>query len=86
MISSNGGTWSNTNAQQNNSVKAFKFFQGDVIICRLNPINRTLEFKNEKSSQTYSLELKYNVEDELHPCVLFYYLNDEVEFFNNYKF
>jgi hypothetical protein len=37
MISSNGGTWSNTNAELNNVVKSFKFGKGDVVICEYDP-------------------------------------------------
>lgn len=31
MISANGGTWSNSNNQHNNKVKAFKFSKSDII-------------------------------------------------------
>lgn len=63
MVSSNGGTWSNTNAQQNNSVKAFKFGSGDIIACKLSHVNKTIEFKNVKTNQTYQLNLQYSLED-----------------------
>lgn len=35
--------------------------------------------------ETHKLDIKYIATDLLYPCVLFYYLNDEVEFLNDYK-
>lgn len=31
MVSANGGSWSHTKAEHNNSVKSFKFVKGDII-------------------------------------------------------
>jgi len=48
MISSNGGTWSNTDSTANNTVKAFKFVKGDIIVCEYNPAEKMLTFTKEK--------------------------------------
>jgi len=48
MISSNGGTWSNTDSTANNTVKAFKFAKGDIIICEFSPAEKLLTFYKEK--------------------------------------
>jgi len=85
MISSNGGTWSTWQSSHNNIVKSFKFQKGDVIVCEYDPFENFVRFLNEKSNEKYELEIKQIAEDPLHPCVLFYYLNDEIEFVNNYK-
>jgi hypothetical protein len=85
MISSNGGTWSTTQANFNNVVKAFKFAKGDTVTCEYDPVNSQLVFGKEKTVEQFKLELKYVDGDPFHPCVLFYYLNDEVEFINNFK-
>lgn len=37
------------------------------------------------ASHTYELPYEPLAEDELHPCVLFYYVNDEVEYLPNFK-
>ena len=42
MISSNGGTWSNTQTTFNNVVKAFKFAKNDIVICDYDPINMNI--------------------------------------------
>ena len=36
-------------------------------------------------SNKYELPFEPVLEDELHPCVLFYYVNDEVEYLPNGK-
>jgi hypothetical protein len=66
-------------------VKAFKFAKGDVVGCVYDPVANNLTFTKEKSNETYKLEIKPIAGDTLHPCCLFYYQNDEIEFINNYK-
>ncbi len=34
---------------------------------------------------TYELPYEVIAEDELHPCVLFYYVNDEVQYLPHHK-
>ena len=85
MISSNGGSWSNSISAANNVVKAFKFIKGDTIIIDYDPKEMCIVFTKEQSQENYKLEIKFIEGDQLHPCILFYYLNDEVEFVNNYK-
>jgi len=84
MISSNGGSWSNISSTYNNVVKAFKFGKGDLVTCEYDPFNLQLIFRKEKTKEEYKLEIKHISDDQLHPCCLFYYLNDEIEFINNY--
>lgn len=45
MVSANGGSWSHTKAEHNNSVKAFKFIKGDIIQIHVNPVDKTIVFK-----------------------------------------
>jgi len=85
MISSNGGSWSNTDLTANNVVKSFKFAKGDIVICDYDPNACTLNFSKEKSKETYSHKFQHVDGDPFHPCCLFYYASDEVEFINNYK-
>jgi hypothetical protein len=82
MVSANGGSWSHTKAEHNNSVKAFKFTKGDVIGVKANFTEKTILFKRNKD--VYSIPFETIAGDELRPCVLFYYLNDEVEFLPNF--
>lgn len=82
MVSANGGSWSHTKVEHNNSVKAFKFTKGDVIGVKANFAEKTVLFKRNKD--TYSIPFETIPGDELRPCVLFYYLNDEVEFLPNF--
>lgn len=83
MISANGGSWSHTKAEHNNSVKAFKFAKGDIIQISVNPIEKIIAFK--KNNENYQIPFETIANDELSPCVLFYYINDEVEFLANFK-
>jgi hypothetical protein len=53
MVSANGGSWSHIKAEQNNSVKAFKFVKGDIIQITMNTIEKTLVFK--KGTETYTI-------------------------------
>jgi hypothetical protein len=36
-------------------------------------------------ANSYELPYEPVAQDELHPCVLFYYMNDEVEYLPNFK-
>ena len=76
MVSANGGSWSNISEEKNNKIKAFKFVKGDIIKIDINKKDKTIIF--EKNTETYVLSFDYIPKDELSPCVLFYYLNDEV--------
>jgi len=91
MISANGGSWSNIKADQNNTIKVFFFFtqsfdfkKDDIIAVQVNFSNNTINFKRNNNKHTLSFNKVPG--DELCPCVLFYYLNDEVEFLPNHKF
>jgi hypothetical protein len=53
MVSANGGSWSHIKAEQNNSVKAFKFIKGDIIQITMNIMEKTLVFK--KGTETYTI-------------------------------
>lgn len=81
MVSANGGSWSHTKAEHNNSVKAFKFIKGDVIKVTVNMNEKIIYFS--KNDEKYQIPFETIPNDELSPCVLFYYLNDEVEFLPN---
>jgi hypothetical protein len=83
MVSSNGGSWSHLRADQNNSIKAFKFVKNDVVEVLLQPEAKKIGF--QCGSQAYELPYEPVLNDELHPCVLFYYMNDEVEYLPNFK-
>ena len=50
--------------------------KGDIIKIDINKKDKTIIF--EKNTETYVLSFDYIPKDELSPCVLFYYLNDEV--------
>ncbi len=64
-------------------MKAFKFTKGDIIQVIVNPLEKTIAFK--KNTETYQIPFETINGDELSPCVLFYYINDEVEFLPNFK-
>lgn len=83
MVSANGGSWSNIKAEFNNTIKSFKFVKGDIIVVTVNFDTNKISFK--KKNETYEIEFKTIEGDELYPCALFYYINDEIEFLPNYK-
>lgn len=83
MISANGGTWSNTNAEFNNKVRAFKFGKGDIVTAVVNVEEKKITFK--KKLESFDIPFSVIPGDELHPCALFYYVNDEVEYLPEYK-
>lgn len=78
MISSNGGSWSHSKAEHNNTVKAIKFGKGDTVHVTIDQPNSKIIFCKNSSSESYELPYEDNEGDPLHPCVLFYYINDEV--------
>lgn len=50
MVSANGGSWSNSKYEQNNSVKAFKFATNDIVTMTVDMNTKKILFKkkNEK--------------------------------------
>lgn len=64
-------------------MQSFKFIKNDVVTMTVNLEAKKLLFK--KKSETFELPFETIADDKLHPCVLFYYINDEVEFLPNYK-
>ncbi|CAD8159903.1 unnamed protein product [Paramecium octaurelia] len=82
LVSSNGGAWSSTTANQNNVVKCFKFGKGDLIVITYDPKNDTMTFTKQKTKTTFKLDVPKS-DNNLHPCVLFYYALDEVEFISS---
>ena len=80
MVSANGGSWSHSKAEYNNTVKAIKFGKGDVVHASVDREGGNIVFSKNSSSEKYVLPFVEEEGDELHPCVLFYYVNDEVEF------
>lgn len=64
-------------------MKGFKFSRGDVITIHLSQELKKITFEME--SNKYELPFESIPEDELCPCVLFYYVNDEVEYLPNGK-
>jgi hypothetical protein len=74
MVSSNGGIWSHTKAEHNNHVKSFKFVKGDIIQVTANFAEKMVTF--QKGVENYQIPFEAIGDDELAPCVLFYYLND----------
>lgn len=67
-------------SEANNVVKAFKFAKGDTIVIEYDPVTKKIKFSKEGTTETYTLDFEILDKDTLHPCVLFYYLNDEIEF------
>lgn len=85
MISSNGGSWSHSKAESNNTLKAIKFGKGDTVHATIDYEISKIYFSKNKGNEKYELPFEKSVEDSLHPCVLFYYMNDEVEYLGNTK-
>jgi hypothetical protein len=82
MISSNGGVWSHTREDFNNIVKAFSFKEGDLITCVVKQQEKQIFFIKESESskrqEMYDIPYSEVSNDELHPCVVFYYDKDAV--------
>lgn len=60
------------------------FAKGDTVVVEYDPIAKVVKFMKEKKSETFKLDFTPIENDPLHACVLFYYVNDEVEFIPNY--
>ena len=80
MVSSNGGSWSNHKPEQNNTIKGIKFSKGDTIHAEIDGQNSVLKFKKNNNVECYELPFQLVEKQELSPCVLFYYKDDEVEY------
>ena len=63
--------------------QAFKFVTNDVIVITVDLNAKKLTFK--KKAEKYQLDFNTIEGDPLYPCVLFYYMNDEIEFLADYK-
>lgn len=57
--------------------------KGDIVSVIFNILTKKMTFKKKK--EIYELDFDTINGDELYPCVLFYYINDEIEFLANYK-
>ena len=64
-------------------MQAFKFAKGDIIGITVDFQTKKILWK--KKAETYEISFQTINGDELYPCALFYYINDEVEFLPNYK-
>jgi hypothetical protein len=49
LVSANGGSWSNIDATNNNTVKAFNFTTGDIIIVNYDPLAEEVHFTKEST-------------------------------------
>lgn len=92
MVSSNGGSWSDTKSEINNVVKvhlslkqSFKFVKNDIVLMTINMELKKLKFKKHGTNDHFDIDFVTNGTDPLHPCVLFYYENDEVEILPDFK-
>ena len=88
MISSNSGSWSHSESGNNNVVKSFDFSFGSIIECLFDPVEGFMHFAlKDNPAKKYKLQIdKTKIdEDTYHPCVLFYYPNDEVELMYPYS-
>lgn len=55
MMSSNGGSWSHTQAEHNNSMKALKFVKGDIVHATINQQEHKITFQKNNSEEHYDL-------------------------------
>lgn len=85
LMSANGGSWSHSKTEFNNTVKALKFSKGDVVHATIDHETEKILFTKNKTAEKYELPFTYDEKDELHPCVLFYYIIDEVEYLGDKK-
>lgn len=60
MMSANGGSWSHTKAEYNNTVKAIKFIKGDVVHVSIDHASEKIIFTKNKSSEKYELPFIYD--------------------------
>ena len=84
MVSSNGGTWSNIKDEENNKVKAFKFGENDIIGVKVDFNTKKMTFTKNKNGETWAISFETKNGDKLHPCVLFYFIDDTVEYLKNW--
>lgn len=47
MISANGGAWAHQTPEMNNKVRSFKFEEGDIITCIVDPEIKKIYFVKE---------------------------------------
>lgn len=88
MISSNSGSWSHSESANNNVVKSFDFSNGSIVECLFDPVEGFVHFAlKDNPAKKYKLLIdKTKIDDDTyHPCVLFYYPNDEVEIIYPYS-
>ena len=79
MVSSNRGVWSNTRSEHNNKVSAFSFCTDDVVHVKVDLSSKTVKFILNEEEDSWETTFTTIAGDELYPCVLFYFQNDEVE-------
>ena len=58
MVSSNGGSWSNHSAGENNTLKAIKFGKGDIVHATIDPSALSITFRKNSSAEVYVLPYK----------------------------
>jgi hypothetical protein len=80
LVSCNGGSWSHSHLELNNTIKSFKFGKGDAVTVRVDREAKKVVFSKRGKDEKYELPIGGGEGEELHPCVLFYYINDEVEY------
>lgn len=76
LVSANGGVWNHSKADQNNTIKSFKYNKGDIIQIEIKPEDNQIIFTRNKDN--YKINYDSKIEESLSPCALFYYLNDEI--------
>ena len=64
-------------------MQAFKFAKGDVITAVVSMKDSKVTFK--KKAERFDIPFTVIPGDQLHPCVLFYYVNDEVQYLPDFK-
>ncbi|KRX06241.1 HECT-domain-containing protein [Pseudocohnilembus persalinus] len=80
MVSSNRGTWNSHDPHFNRQLKSFQFFTGDKIIVQFDPFKQQLTFTKYGTNAFYTMPVKMEENEELHPCVAFVYPDDEIKF------
>ena len=60
MMSSNGGSWSHTKIEYNNTVKALKFAKGDIVHANIDHLSEKIIFTKNKSAEKYELPFIYD--------------------------
>ncbi len=88
MISANGGVWAHQNPELNNKVRSFKFEEGDIITCIVEPESKKIYFVKERdvselyvhAKETFELSFEGFGEHVLHPCVTIHFIDNSVEY------